>query len=118
MKKINYLLIGLAIIVASTSMALAIPNPPGTGVPPIQQKEFNLQDVYNLVPMVFNWAFWIFTVYTVAMVLKLAFDFIKSGGKTEMMKTLADSGKNIVIGIVLAIIAKSVPYIISSFIGS
>jgi hypothetical protein len=116
MRKINYFLIGLVMISASMSLVSAQATPPIIDVPIPQVRTWSLQDVYSWPNLLLNWFFWIIIVWTVWMVLRIAFDYVSSGGDPSKLKDMPKKGMNIAIGVALAILAKSVPAIIGAFV--
>jgi hypothetical protein len=116
MKKINYLLTGLAAVALNMGVVLAQAIPPPTDIPSLPTRTWSLTDIYGWPTLIFNWFFWIITIFTVWMILRTAFDFVKSGGDTNKIKELSPRAMNIVIGIALAVLARSIPSIIAAFI--
>ncbi|MCL4406323.1 MAG: hypothetical protein M1586_02735 [Patescibacteria group bacterium] len=116
MRKVNYLLIGLAVIAAVAPVAFAQALPPSGEIPIITPRSWSLSDIYGWPALIFNWAFWLITIWTVGVILWTAFEFVRSSGDPAKLKGLGTQIRNIFIGILLAILAKSIPAIIASFV--
>jgi hypothetical protein len=116
MKKVNYLLIGLMMVVIAAPVAFAQVMPPSGEIPIITPRSWSLSDIYSWPTLIFNWIFWIITIITVWMILMTALGFVQSAGDPKKLDELKVKGRNIAIGIALAVLAKSIPAIIASFI--
>jgi hypothetical protein len=79
----------------------------------------NISQLFNAVSIcaIINWAFWIFIVLSVIFTLLAAFRYLFAGGDPEKVKAAGSSLLYVVVAIVIALLAKGFPTIISSFIG-
>jgi hypothetical protein len=74
-------------------------------------------NVVNLVCGSLGWIFWGLIVLTIVFVLVAAFKYLTASGDPEKVKNAGHTLLYAAIAIVVALIAKGVPLIISSFIG-
>ncbi|HOB89948.1 MAG TPA: hypothetical protein PLN18_01045 [Candidatus Colwellbacteria bacterium] len=118
MKKINYSTV-VAAIAANTTIAFALVLPPiipGVGI--LDPKAWSWAEIASWPNIILNWFFWLITIWTVWMILRTALDFVNSAGDPKKMGELSTRGRNIAIGVILAILARSIPAIISTIISS
>ena len=64
-----------------------------------------------------NWIFWLLIVLTIIMVLVAAFKYLTAAGDPEKVKSAGATLLYAVIAVVIALLAKGLPLIVSSFIG-
>ena len=67
--------------------------------------------------MIINWIFWLLIVLTIIFVLIAAFKYLTAGGDPEKVKSAGSTLLYAAIAVVVALIAKGLPLIVSSFIG-
>jgi hypothetical protein len=66
---------------------------------------------------IINWAFWLIIVFSIIFTLFAAFRYLTAAGDPEKVKVAGVSLLYVAVAIVVALIAKGFPLIISSFIG-
>lgn len=71
----------------------------------------------GIICTVINWIFWLLIVLTIIMVLVAAFKYLTAAGDPEKVKSAGQVLLYAAIAVVVALIAKGLPLIISSFIG-
>lgn len=64
-----------------------------------------------------NWMFWLFVALSIIMALVAAYTYTTSGGDPEKVNKAGKTLLYVAIAIVVALLAKGVPLIVSSFIG-
>ena len=64
-----------------------------------------------------NWIFWLLIVLTIVFVLVAAFKYLTAAGDPEKVKAAGSTLLYAAIAVVVALIAKGLPLIVSSFIG-
>lgn len=79
----------------------------------------NINQLLNAASIcaIINWAFWLVIVFAIIFTLVAAFRYLTAGGDPEKVRAAGSSLLYVVIAIVIALIAKGFPTIISSFIG-
>jgi uncharacterized membrane protein len=66
---------------------------------------------------IINWLFYLLIIGAVIFVLVAAFKYLTAGGDPEKVKAAGSTLLYAVIAVVIALIAKGIPFIASSFIG-
>jgi hypothetical protein len=66
---------------------------------------------------IINWAFWLIIVFSVIFTLVAAFKYLTAAGDPEKVKSAGVSLLYVAVAIVVALVAKGFPMIISGFIG-
>ena len=64
-----------------------------------------------------DWMFWFFIVFSIAMALVAAYLYASSNGDPERVHKASKTLLYVAIAIVVALLAKGIPLIVSSFIG-
>jgi hypothetical protein len=79
----------------------------------------NINQILNSASVcaIINWAFWLIIVFSIIFTLVAAFRYLTAGGDPEKVKRAGSTLLYVAIAIVIALIAKGFPTIISSFIG-
>ena len=113
MKKYLPFLLALAAPLAASAQ---ITPPPITAPSSIANINQVLQAV-NVCAIV-NWAFWLVIVFSIIFTLVAAFRYLTAGGNPERVKAAGSTLLYVVVGIVVALIAKGFPLLISSFFGA
>jgi hypothetical protein len=92
-----------------------IPPPPVTA----PQQIASLGQILNPASIcgIINWIFWLVIVLAVIFTLLTAFKYLTAAGDPEKVKSAGTSLIYVVVAIVVALLAKGLPLIISSFIG-
>lgn len=92
-----------------------IPQPPITAPDRIA----NINQVLDAVSVcaIINWVFWLIIILSVIFTLVAAFRYLTAAGDPEKVKAAGSTLLYVVVAIVVALIAKGFPTIISSFIG-
>lgn len=106
----------VAAALAVPTMALAIAPAPLS----IPNRLTNINQITNgsgLVCQIINWIFWALIVMTIIFVLVAAFKYLTAAGDSEKVKSAGATLLYAVVAVVVALIAKGLPLIISSFIG-
>jgi hypothetical protein len=106
------------LILALPGVALAqqqFPQPPITAPSQIN----NINQILNSIPFctIINWVFWGIIMLSVIFTLVAAFRYLTAGGDPEKVKRAGSTLLYVVVAVVVALIAKGFPIIISSFIG-
>jgi hypothetical protein len=111
MKKILPL---LALFLPFTAFA-QVPQAPITAPSEIA----NINQIFNSgnVCAIVNWAFWLIIVFSIIFTLVAAFRYLTAAGNPEKVKRAGSTLLYVVVAIIVALIAKGFPLIISSFIG-
>jgi hypothetical protein len=118
MKKIITLGKEFGISIASLGLPLlasAQAQPPGPG----QQGEVltNPGQFVVLICTAINWIFWFLLVLTVVFVLVAAYRYLTGAGNPEKIKLASNTLLYAAIAVIVALIAKGFPLLVSSFIG-
>lgn len=92
-----------------------IPQPPITAPGSIA----NINQILSSanVCVIINWVFWLVIVFSVIFTLVAAFRYLTASGDPEKVKRAGATLLYVVVAVVVALIAKGFPLIISSFIG-
>jgi hypothetical protein len=106
--------LGLAIpVLASAQLGTA----PG-GQPPNTLNNINqILGAGSLLCNIVSWVFWIFIVLVVIFVLLAAFKYLTAAGDPEKVKSAGHSLLYAAIAVIVALIARGLPAIVSSIIG-
>lgn len=106
----------LILIAGFPLMALALntSNPP----PPPPQLFSDTGDVFNFIENIISFLFWIIMMFAVIFILWAAFNYLTAQGNPEKVQSAQKMLLYAVIAIVIALIARSVPAIIGSFVQS
>lgn len=105
-------------------LALALPvlasaqitQPPVTAPSNIQNIN-QITGSAGILCTIINWVFWLLIVLTIIFVLVAAFKYLTAGGDPEKVKSAGSTLLYAAIAVVVALIAKGLPLIVSSFIG-
>ena len=105
-------------------VALALPVLASAQVPPAPvNAPSNIQNINQIagsagiICTIINWIFWLLIVLTVIFVLVAAFKYLTAAGDPEKVKSAGSTLLYAAIAVVVALIAKGLPLIISTFIG-
>jgi uncharacterized membrane protein len=71
----------------------------------------------GIICTIINWIFWLLIILTIIFVLVAAFRYLTAAGDPEKVKAAGATLLYAAIAIVIALIAKGLPLIVSSFIG-
>jgi hypothetical protein len=71
----------------------------------------------GIICIAINWIFWLLIVLTIIFVLVAAFKYLTAAGDPEKVKSASHTLLYAAIAVVVALIAKGLPLIVSSFIG-
>ena len=114
MKKFKRILPFLALLLPTAAFA-QIPQSPVTAPDNIA----NINQILNgtSICAIINWAFWLIIVFSILFVLVAAFKYLTAAGDPEKVKSASLTLLYVVVAIVVALIAKGFPSLISSFIG-
>ncbi len=100
-------------------LALAqISQPPGGVTAPSTINNISqITQQGGIICTIINWIFWLLIVLTIIFVLVAAFRYLTASGDPEKVKAAGATLLYAAVAIVVALIAKGLPLIISSFIG-
>jgi uncharacterized membrane protein len=71
----------------------------------------------GIICVIINWIFWLLIVLTIVFVLYAAFLYLTAAGEPEKVKSASHTLLYAAVAVVVALIAKGLPLIVSSFIG-
>ncbi len=71
----------------------------------------------GVICTIINWIFWFLIVLTIVFVLVAAFKYLTAAGEPEKVKSAGNTLLYAAIAVVVALVAKGLPLIVSSFIG-
>ena len=77
-----------------------------------------LTSASGILCTIINWMFWGLIVLTIIFVLIAAFKYLTAAGEPEKVKSAGNTLLYAAIAVVIALIAKGLPYIVASFIGA
>jgi hypothetical protein len=112
----NKLKVGLASVFLCLSalvmpVALAdLPNPTSVSITTVQQ-------IYNILDNLIGWIFTFFFAVAVVFLLSAAFTYLTAAGDSAKVGVAKNRLLYAVIAIAVALVAKSVPYLVRSFLG-
>jgi magnesium-transporting ATPase (P-type) len=105
----------LALIVPAFAFA-QISQPPVTA--PSNYTNINqVTGAAGIICVIINWIFWLLIVLTIIFVLIAAFRYLTAAGDPEKVKKAGQTLLYAAIAIIVALIAKGLPLLVSSFIG-
>lgn len=117
-------LIGLAKEFGAPALMLALPvlvsaqaQPPITPPSTITNVTQLAGTSGSLLCTIVNWVFYLLIVLTIIFVLVAAFKYLTAAGDPEKVKSAGSTLLYAAIAVVVALIAKGLPLIVSSFIG-
>lgn len=92
-----------------------IPQPPISA----PQQYTNVAQILSAVPLctIINWLFWFLIVLVIIFVLIAAFRYLTAAGDPEKVKLASLTLLYAAVAVIVALIAKGFPLIISSFVG-
>lgn len=108
-------LVAVSLILAPLAAMAQIPPAPITA----PEQFANINQILNQgsVCAIINWAFWLIIVFSIIFTLLAAFRYLTAGGDPERVKAAGATLLYVVVAIIVALIAKGFPLIVSSFIG-
>jgi hypothetical protein len=71
----------------------------------------------GIICTVINWIFWLLIILTIIFVLVAAYKYLTAGGDPEKVKSAGNTLLYAAIAVIVALIAKGLPLIVSTFIG-
>jgi uncharacterized membrane protein len=71
----------------------------------------------GIICVIINWIFWLLIVLTIIFVLYAAFLYLTAGGDPERVKSASHTLLYAAVAVIVALIAKGLPLIVSGFIG-
>ena len=71
----------------------------------------------GIVCVIINWIFWLLIVLVIIFVLRAAFSYLTAAGDPEKVKTASHMLLYAAVAVIVALIAKGLPLIVSTFIG-
>ena len=89
--------------------ALALPSEPGVQLPTVMG---TTQDLFDFIRIAINWIFYALLILAVIYILFIAINYVTAGGQDPTK--VKDNGKKlgyIIVGIVIALIAKGLIYL-------
>jgi len=106
------------------ALALALPvlasaqiNPAPITAPSNYNNVNQITGNAGIICTIINWIFWLLIVLTIIFVLVAAFKYLTAAGDPEKVKSAGSTLLYAAIAVVVALIAKGLPLIVSSFIG-
>ena len=97
------------------AQAQSVPQPPVTA--PDQLNNINQFLNSGLVCTVLNWVFWFIIVLSIIFTLVAAFRYLTAAGDPEKVKRAGATLLYVVVAVIVALIAKGLPLIVSQFVG-
>ncbi len=76
----------------------------------------DIEEVFDWLREIVNWVFVAIMILVVLMILWAAFDFITAGGSEDKTNSAKKKLTYAIIGIVVALLAWTIPYVVQSFI--
>lgn len=114
----------IAIRFGAPILAIALPlfasaqiQPPPVSAPSNYTNINQIAGQSGILCVVINWIFYLLIILTIIFVLYAAFKYLTAGGDPEKVKAAGSILLYAVIAIVVALLAKGIPLIVSSFIG-
>jgi heme/copper-type cytochrome/quinol oxidase subunit 2 len=105
----------LALVVPALAAA-QISQPPVTA--PSNITNINqITGAAGIICTIINWIFWLLIVLTIIFVLIAAFRYLTAAGDPEKVKKAGQTLLYAAIAVIIALIAKGLPLLVSSFIG-
>jgi len=105
-------------LLAPALAAADIQQPPGNVVAPSTYSSINqIAGTGGILCVIINWIFWLLIVLTIIFVLVAAFRYLTAAGDPEKVKAAGNTLLYAAIAVVVALIAKGLPYIVNSFVG-
>jgi magnesium-transporting ATPase (P-type) len=71
----------------------------------------------GIICVLINWVFWLLIVLTIVFVLYAAFLYLTAAGEPEKVKAASHTLLYAAVAVIVALIAKGLPLIVSGFIG-
>lgn len=101
----------VAVVFPALALAANLENPP-----PPPQLFYNAGDVFNFISNIITFFFWIIMAFSVILVLWAAFKYLTAQGNPENVQAAQKILLYAVIAIVIALLARSVPTIVSDLV--
>ena len=111
-----FTVLGTVLTLAAPFLVLAqVPNVPETPLPttPIR----TVGGLVGIICSVMNWVFIIFIVIAVIYIILAGWKYLSAGGEAEEIKEANHQLIYAVVAIAIAVLARSAPFIIQSFLG-
>ncbi len=77
----------------------------------------NITSQSGIICVAINWIFWFLIVLTIIFVLVAAFKYLTAAGDPEKVRSASHTLLYAAVAIIVALIAKGLPLIVSSFVG-
>lgn len=79
----------------------------------------NINQLLNAASVcaIVNWVFWLIIVFSIIFTLVAAFKYLTAGGDPEKVRAAGSTLLYVVVAVVVALIAKGLPLIVSGFVG-
>lgn len=112
------LVLPVVAIVSPLIASAAFQGPPGISAPsaPITSVT-NLTGTTGIFCVIINWLFYLLLVAAVIFVLIAAFRYLTAAGDPEKVKAAGNTLLYAAIAVIVAILAKGIPYIAATFVG-
>lgn len=120
MKKFKQVAIELGapiLVLALPVLAMAQITQPPVQAPTSYTNVNQITGQAGIICTIINWIFWLLIVLTIIFVLVAAFKYLTAAGDPEKVKSAGNTLLYAAIAVVVALIAKGLPMIVSSFIG-
>ena len=95
-------------------LAVGQTSPPPVVEAPVQ----DVYDIFFIVCNILSWIFVFFIVIAVIFIIWAGFKYLTAGGESEEIKEANHKLIYAVVAIVIAILARSIPFIIANFVGA
>lgn len=110
-------LTGIALLLVGSFAAFGVSAQVAT-TPPPETGVDSVEGVFILINQIFNILFWLLIVLAAIFIIMAAFSYLTAGGDPEKVKTANQKVIYAVVAVVVAVLAKTIPSVVCSFIGA
>jgi uncharacterized membrane protein len=107
----------VALLLPALAAAQITPPPGGVTAPSTINNIGQITGQAGIICTIINWIFWLLIILTIIFVLVAAFRYLTAAGDPEKVKAAGSTLLYAAIAVVVALIAKGLPLIVSTFIG-
>ncbi len=104
-------------LVLPALVSAQVSNPPVVAPQPYQNIN-QVTGASGILCIAINWIFWFLIVLTIIFVLVAAFKYLTAAGNPEKVTSASHTLLYAAIAVVVAVLARGLPYIIASFLGA
>ena len=108
---------GIALFLTGSMVGLSAQADISTTPPPVTGIT-SIGGVFALISQIFNILFWLLIVLAAIFIILAAFSYLTAGGDPEKIKTANQKVIYAAVAVVVAVLAKTIPSIVCSFIGA